>query len=123
MHRIRQDYERNERGIHSQQKPMYLFLGHDEHREVLQILRDELGKKFDKLEYIQDIIQISGGGQYFDRMYFVDEDSECKFNNTGDCVGHKEIKHYLAQGYLPIDDQTKKDTEGDVFSGTKTANI
>jgi hypothetical protein len=97
--KLYRDYERNKRGIHSEQESMMRFINYEEHNEVLKILRLKLGRKFDKLCRDQSI-----GTEYIEIFYYVPNDSECVLDECGDCIGHREIKNYLAHGYLPKED-------------------
>lgn len=104
--RIRRGCERNKRGIHSEQEAIMGFYSMEEYNEVLGILRLELGRQYDNLAVDQRI-----KGDYVERWYYLPDDSECVFDEEGDCVGHKEIKNYLAHGYFPILPKLNKEDE------------
>ena len=94
--RLYSEGEKSKRGIHSKQGAVLRFYTMAEHNHVIQQLREMLGEKFDNL--MEDVRM---SRDYKEIFYYVESDNECKFSEDGECVGHKEIKNYLAHGYIP----------------------
>lgn len=95
--RLRIEYERNKRGIHTKQESKLKFYNQEEHNEVIKELRVMLGKRFD---YLMKEQRVSKEGKEI--YYYTGDDLECKFDDNGDCIEHESIKNYVAHGYIEI---------------------